>query len=300
MFKTSVGGPSLDFLERYASSELDPTDHSGFLRICRFFRITDKIICQTDSELIEMFEKLKKVGALYGVDISHDFSSLLVQCRLREEAEKQEKENDRMEVELAKSRDRIAELYIRKIRLAELVKEKEALSEMIKDVEKDREYSDVSREVLCLAKSFGLATKKQSSGKAIFLKSDWNIEFHNYFMPFVNLSIETVNFIYEQIQNPRKEGSTGKEQHVIQLMNYYQKRIEAKTAYLQHKTPSNSLNYLIALILIEKRTLSVQNICILVKKNRQDIIKNIFYLSSEKILLFDRGRDLVSLYSTHR
>lgn len=296
MFKMETGRGSLDILEKYASYELDPADHSGFLAICRLFGVTEKDQWKTETELVEILQKFKRLCSQYGVNIPHDFTYLLERCKVREEIERQEKENDRIEIELSKSKDKIAEIYIKKIRLNELRKEKEALIQTVRQIESDREYSDVSREVLSLAKICGMKTAKNETGRVVRLKTDWNIEFHNYFMPFVNLSIETVNFIYEQISMPSYADTHEKEKSVTFLMKYYQKRTEAKIEYFRHRTPSNTLNYLITLILLEKTSIHIQDICTLIKKSRTEIIKNIFYLSCKKILIFNRDTDTVTLY----
>ncbi|KAI5191083.1 hypothetical protein NEMIN01_1352 [Nematocida minor] len=295
MFSMNEGRVPWDLLEKYAGAELDPEDHSGFLAICRLFGVTEKRVCKKDSELAEVLQELKRVCGQFGVNILHDFCSLQKECRVREEIEKQENENDRMEVELSKSKDEVISLHIKKIRLNELVKERKSLEEEVSRIEKVKEYSEISREVLQLAKTLNIKTAKDGEESAVLSKPDCSIDFHNYFMPFVNLSIETVNFIYAQLQ--ARGTPESKERKVLLMMKYHQKRIEANLAYSRYKTPTNTLDYLITLILIEKSAVNIKDVCQLLKKERQEVIRRIFFLCSKRVLLFNRTEDTITLHS---
>ncbi|KAH9385199.1 uncharacterized protein NEMAJ01_0095 [Nematocida major] len=296
MFEKSFRGTSLCALKKYAAEELDPEDHFGFMEICRAFGITNKARCYSDTELIELFQRFKEICLQFGIPIEHDFVSLHAVSMAHEENCIQSLSQDRIEVEVSRQQSKAAELYIKKIQLGELLKQKEMLQKELEQIEQIREYSNVSKEVVQLAKSLNVKTSKQNAGFTIYSRADCHIDFHSYFIPFVNLSIETVNFIYEQILTIGTHPGA-KECMVLLLMKYYQKRLEAKQAYLRHKTNENALNYTIALILMEKPVVGISELCRLLKRDRKEIIKSVFFLCSQKILIFNRLSDAVSLYT---
>ncbi|KAI5167932.1 hypothetical protein NEIRO03_1631 [Nematocida sp. AWRm78] len=288
MFNTESEHIPLEMLEKYAAEELDAENNTGFLEICRIFGVSTKTSCSSDVEFAELFMSLQTIFQASNISLPYDFAALLAEC-------KEEKESDDSAVELT-HQDDLAELYIRKLQLNELLKEKSVLEDKLKGIKELQVYSEVSREALQIAKTLNISTSHQKEGKRVLCKQDCNIDFHNFFMPFVNLSIETVNFIYGQIEIPGSEN--GKEWAVSLLMQYHQKKLEMKAAYLRYKTPEHMLDYLITVLLMERPLATIFDICKILKRERKCVIKSVFFLCSKKILQYNRTMDAARLYNT--
>jgi len=186
-------------LEPFLGSEIDRNDHRGFLSVCRALGITDKFALNSDLEAVEVFSRVSRVYAGYGIDSGWDFEKMRLDVAERERLESVDKENDKMEIELCRSQEQMGAAYVKKKRLEELKKEKLRLEGKVREIEEKLKLKEVSKEIVALAKSLGASTVERKGEIAAEAGQECVEVFHAIFLPFVDVSVEAVNFLYSQI-----------------------------------------------------------------------------------------------------
>ncbi|OAG28831.1 hypothetical protein NEDG_00970 [Nematocida displodere] len=283
----------LCLLETYAGTELDPSDEFGFLSICKAFKITEKNRLETDSEAVEIMLRLKNLCIGRGLAIDRDFEGLLGETREREELESIEKENDRLEIEFAQTKEKLAAMYVQKTKLEELRKEKAYLEQKLNTLEKTEKLSSVSQEAVRLAESLSVATKKEPNGKIQPILPECVEEFHALFLPFVSLSVDAVNFLYSQLVVDASQATT-KQQAILEYISHVKgiqtlRDMRNHSSNLKKRTDSAILE-----ILIDRKSIEVETLCTLTNLPREKVIERVFFLSAKNVIRFQRIEDRVS------
>ncbi|KAI5161025.1 hypothetical protein NEAUS03_1474 [Nematocida ausubeli] len=250
-------------LHVYSKRELEADDDEGFIRVCQLFGLSVPADSLNDRVLVHLLDACSSICVERG---------LQVPCSSENKRKREEKEKER---ELAKEQ------------LASKEKERDALRKAAANMEEDLARSQVCWEVIEMARAVGISVMRVSGGKCLEGNREWGVDLHSYFLPFVNMSVDAVNFVYGQVcvQGECEVQSVGR------LMAYVQKCIELRNVYLRYRTSEHDLDYRITLFLLEQKKESIEGLCSVVEKERKDVIKSIFYLCSKGIAGYTRETD---------
>ncbi|KAI5187881.1 hypothetical protein NEHOM01_2425 [Nematocida homosporus] len=280
-------------LEKYVDQELDPSDHTGFLAICDIFGLKCPGNLVGVRERVELLCKFKDLCTSFGVEISHDFEALLVEIKKKEEIERLDQENDRMEIELIRTQKGLSELYIKESKLKELTEEKNALVERVQQIERIEKYSLFSLEIVQLAKTLMIDTKERKDGSVCFDSGGYLEEFHLLFLPFVNLSANAVNFLYNQLVVPSSD--INKEKAVNRYLEHLKALALLKERKECVKNPNLKRDWELVELVAQRPNYPVDELCRVLHAPRAEIIERVFLLSAKDVLVFNRAADTVRI-----
>ncbi|KAI5190885.1 hypothetical protein NECID01_1180 [Nematocida sp. AWRm77] len=299
----------IKMLEPYISEEIDKNNHLGFLSICRGVGVSEVQSAVLDSELAGVFCTLQEKLSELGMDVPCDFGTLQKECAEREHWEEVERENDRMEIEFSRSKEQMARLYIKQAQLEEAVGEKERLERHVGVLRGKEALSQVSEEVLGLADLLQVGTEEQGGEESVVSPAEDSEGFHSVFLPFVDLSFEAVNFLYNQIRFA-DEGACKQAQETEKKRAYKDVFVQKYIKYVKdqqvlacaiEKEPcrKKKLGCQIIQAMLSTPALCISDLCKILGVSREEAMERVFFLSAKGVLLFNRLEDTVALASTN-
>ncbi|KAI5180136.1 hypothetical protein NEOKW01_0465 [Nematocida sp. AWRm80] len=323
-------------LKECTVNEIDPNDHQLFSEVSCILGLSNKKHLEKESDLLRIFIRFQKVFKEVGLEIPYDIEGILNKCIEREKIEEIDKESDLIEIELTKEKKTLSDLYIARERVKELQKEKAHLEDKAKRIEALKKQSQISKEIIQLAQDLAIEITNERSGTTAEPTNEYHEDFHSLFIPYPNLSIEAVNYLYSQILtapetkdsplNVSKENKEYKEEYqstyintIPHKKNILDKKIEQKkiskekavSEYIKYvrdlnvflnkitieKKYKESLECQLIRVLLERKSIPIDMLVTRLAVSRGTLIEKIFLFVAQKIVYFDRVTDRLSLHS---